>query len=228
MINNVCALQTDVRHDGHCPAFRGDGKTAWFHRIMGFQKRMDGHVAQRDRLHRFLFQDDDIHPRSEWIIKSAVSLIKMVARLTEIGLGSFEIMHIRNKEKQEVDFVLVKNGKPVALFEARESDGDISKARLCLGKHLSVPYFPIVRRCQKAEAFSGNCGVIPAEADIHFLFFPLSFERSTWNIARRTSVLLFSRSTIHYSSRAFNSCNFFCLLYYSPRIIKQLSNINWG
>ena len=92
----------------------------------------------------------------------AVSLIKMAVRLTEIGLGSFEIMHIRNKEKQEVDFVLVKNGKPVALFEAKESDSDISKAGIYFGKHLSVPYFQIVRRCQKAEVFPGNCAVIPA------------------------------------------------------------------
>jgi hypothetical protein len=92
----------------------------------------------------------------------AVSLIKMAARLSETGMGSFEIMHIRNKEKQEVDFVLVKNGKPVALFEAKESDSDISKAGLYFGRQLSLPFFQIVRRCQKAEAFPGNCAVIPA------------------------------------------------------------------
>jgi hypothetical protein len=92
----------------------------------------------------------------------AVSLIKMAARLSETGMGSFEIMHIRNKEKQEVDFVLVKNGKPVALFEAKESDSGISKAGLYFGKQLSLPFFQVVRHCQKVEAFPGNCAVIPA------------------------------------------------------------------
>jgi hypothetical protein len=92
----------------------------------------------------------------------AVSLVKMAARFSETGLGSFEIMHIRNKEKQEVDFVLVKSGKPIALFEAKDSDSEISKAGLYFGKHLSVPYFQIVRRCRKAEVFPGNCAVIPA------------------------------------------------------------------
>jgi hypothetical protein len=92
----------------------------------------------------------------------AVSLIKMAARFSETGLGSFEIMHIRNKEKQEVDFVLVKNSKPIALFEAKDSDSEISKAGLYFGKHLSVPYFQIVHRCRKAEVFPGNCAVIPA------------------------------------------------------------------
>jgi len=92
----------------------------------------------------------------------AVSLLKMAARLSETGMGSFEIMHIRNKEKQEVDFVLVKNGKPVALFEAKESDSGISKAGLYFGKQLSLPFFQVVRHCQKVEAFPGNCAVIPA------------------------------------------------------------------
>lgn len=92
----------------------------------------------------------------------AVSLLKMAARFSETGLGTFEIMHIRNKEKQEVDFVLVKNGKPVALFEAKNSDSEISKAGLYFGRQLSVPYFQIVRRCRKAEVFPGDSAVIPA------------------------------------------------------------------
>jgi hypothetical protein len=71
-------------------------------------------------------------------------------------------MHIRNKEKQEVDFVLVKNSKPVALFEAKEYDCDISKAGLYFSKQLSLPHFQIVRNCQKVEIFPGNCAVIPA------------------------------------------------------------------
>jgi predicted AAA+ superfamily ATPase len=92
----------------------------------------------------------------------AVSLIKMAARMTEIGLGTYEIMHIRNKEKLEIDFVLVKNNKPMALFEAKESDCDISKAGLYFSKQLSLPFFQIVRNCQKPEIFPGNCAVIPA------------------------------------------------------------------
>jgi uncharacterized protein len=92
----------------------------------------------------------------------AVSLIKLAARLTEIGLGTFEIMHIRNKEKQEIDFVMVKNNKPIALFEAKESDSNISKAGSYFSKQLSLPYFQIVRNCRNVEIFPGNCAVISA------------------------------------------------------------------
>lgn len=92
----------------------------------------------------------------------AVSLIKMAARFTETGLGTYEIMHIRNKEKLEIDFVLVKNNKPVALFEAKESDCNISKSGIYFSKQLVLPYFQIVRNCRKVEIFPGNCAVIPA------------------------------------------------------------------
>jgi len=44
----------------------------------------------------------------------------MAARFTETGLGVFEIMYLRDTAKREVDFVLVKDGNPVALFEAKE------------------------------------------------------------------------------------------------------------
>ncbi len=51
----------------------------------------------------------------------AVSLIRMAARMTETGVGNFVIWYIRDREKREVDFVLVKDNQPVCLFEAKES-----------------------------------------------------------------------------------------------------------
>ncbi len=92
----------------------------------------------------------------------AVSLLKMAARLTEIGLGSFEVMYVRNKEKLEVDFILVKNNRPIALFEAKESDCSIGKSGHYFSRQLSLPYFQIVCNCKKVEIFPNNCAVIPA------------------------------------------------------------------
>jgi hypothetical protein len=37
-------------------------------------------------------------------------------------------MYIRDKEKREVDFVLIKNDRPVALFEAKDGDSEISNS----------------------------------------------------------------------------------------------------
>jgi uncharacterized protein len=96
----------------------------------------------------------------------AVSLMKMAARFTETGLGAFEIMYIRNREKREIDFVMVRDNEPIALFEAKEADTEISKTGIYFGRQLGIPYYQIVRNCQKVEIFPDNCAVIPA---INFL-----------------------------------------------------------
>ncbi|MDD5009243.1 MAG: ATP-binding protein [Syntrophorhabdaceae bacterium] len=92
----------------------------------------------------------------------AVTLLRMAARLTETGLGTYEIMYVRDREKREVDFVLVKNGKPVALFEAKEGDTRISPAGKYFAGKLGVPFYQIVNKPVKAEAFPGNCFIIPS------------------------------------------------------------------
>jgi len=118
-------------------------------------------IRKENKLYFFDWSNaPDSGPRFENLL--AVSLIKLAARLTEIGLGAFEIMHLRNKEKQEVDFVLVKNNRPVALFDAKESGCDIARSGIYFSRLLSIPYFQIVRNCRKVEVFPGDCAVIPA------------------------------------------------------------------
>lgn len=93
----------------------------------------------------------------------AVSLLRMAVRFTEKGLGEFEVRYIRDREKREVDFVLVKDNKPLALFEAREGGRDISKHGLFFSEKLGIPFYQIVHRAHKVEAFPGDCYIIPAE-----------------------------------------------------------------
>lgn len=91
----------------------------------------------------------------------AVSLMKMAIRFTETGLGTFEIMYIRDKEKREIDFVLVKDNKPLALFESKSSDCTISKPAYYFANKLGIPYYQVVENCSKVEIFPGNCLIIP-------------------------------------------------------------------
>lgn len=92
----------------------------------------------------------------------AVNLLRMAVRFTEIGLGNFEVFYIRDREKREVDFALVKDNNPLALFEAKESDSSISKPGRFYSKKMNIPLFQIVHKAKKVEAFPGNCFVIPA------------------------------------------------------------------
>jgi hypothetical protein len=92
----------------------------------------------------------------------ALTLTRMAARFTETGLGDFEIRYIRDREKREVDFLLVKNGDPVCLIEAKLGDQKISAHGRYYAARLGVPFHQVVLDADAAEAFRGNCFLLPA------------------------------------------------------------------
>ena len=92
----------------------------------------------------------------------AVALLRMSARLTETGFGNYEVRYIRDREKREVDFVIVKDNEPVALFESKKSESGISKRERFYSEKLNIPLFRIVQEAARCETFPGNCFVIPA------------------------------------------------------------------
>lgn len=96
----------------------------------------------------------------------AVSLLRMAARFNETGLGSYEICYIRDREKREVDFVLVKDKKPIALIEAKKSDSRMSRSGKYYNNLLNVPIYQVVLNAKKVEVFPDNNYVIPA---LHFM-----------------------------------------------------------
>jgi predicted AAA+ superfamily ATPase len=92
----------------------------------------------------------------------ALTLTRMAARFTETGRGNFEIRYVRDREKREVDFLLVKDDNPVCLIEAKLSDDKISAHGRYYAARLGVPYYQIVLESDAAEAFPGNCFLLPA------------------------------------------------------------------
>jgi uncharacterized protein len=52
----------------------------------------------------------------------AVHLQKACDYWTDIGEGSFELFYLRNKEKQEIDFLIAKNKKPWIAIETKYAD----------------------------------------------------------------------------------------------------------
>lgn len=58
----------------------------------------------------------------------AAHLLKAVEGWTDVGLGTFELRYLRDKQKREVDFVVIRDGKPWLLVEAKAGDGALSPA----------------------------------------------------------------------------------------------------
>jgi hypothetical protein len=86
----------------------------------------------------------------------------MTARFTEMGLGAFELMYVRDKEKREVDFIVIKDNRPLSLFEAKEGDEAISPSGKYFAKKLGIPFYQVSPRHTRVEAFPGGCFKIPA------------------------------------------------------------------
>ena len=62
----------------------------------------------------------DEGPRFEDMV--AVTLLRLVSRWNELGLGDFDLRYVRNHQGKEVDFLLIKDNRPLALFETKTSD----------------------------------------------------------------------------------------------------------
>lgn len=62
--------------------------------------------------------------RAETLV--ACHLLEAVDGWTDLGFGEFELRYLRDKQKREVDFLVVKNHKPWFLLEVKMSDTGLS------------------------------------------------------------------------------------------------------
>ena len=53
----------------------------------------------------------------------AAHLLKYCDYLTDTGVGNFELRYLRNKEKYEIDFLILKDKKAFLAIETKLSDG---------------------------------------------------------------------------------------------------------
>lgn len=76
-------------------------------------------------------------PRFENLV--ALHLLKAVKTWTAFGEAAAALHYLRDKEGREVDFVLVAEGRPVALVECKLSDAGLSPSLLYYQERLDVP-----------------------------------------------------------------------------------------
>jgi uncharacterized protein len=66
----------------------------------------------------------DEGPRAETFV--ACHLLKAVETWTDLGFGDFDLRYLRDKQKREVDFLVVRDRKPWFLVEVKEGDTSLS------------------------------------------------------------------------------------------------------
>ena len=76
----------------------------------------------------------------------ALELYRAVNTWNDQGLGSFSLHYIRNKEKEEIDFLIAENNKPLFMIEAKLSDKIPSKEIYKFQKILNIPAIQLVNK----------------------------------------------------------------------------------
>ncbi|MFH1314428.1 MAG: AAA family ATPase [Candidatus Eisenbacteria bacterium] len=80
-------------------------------------------------------------------------LLKAVEGWNDMGLGKFEVGYLRDKEKHEVDFIVVRDGKPWFLVEVKHHDESLSRNLKYYQDQLSAPFaFQVVIDSEYVDA----------------------------------------------------------------------------
>jgi predicted AAA+ superfamily ATPase len=104
-------------------------------------------------------------PRFETMV--ACHLLKAVDGWNDLGFGEIGLFYLRDKMKREVDFLVVRDGSPWFLAEAKKSNGSLSPSLLHFMKITGAPHaFQIVldREYVNSDCFAtkGRPLVVPA------------------------------------------------------------------
>ncbi|MCX5814114.1 MAG: ATP-binding protein [Proteobacteria bacterium] len=75
----------------------------------------------------------------------AIELWRAVTCWNNRGLGSFSLHFVRNKEKEEVDFLVANEHHPLFLIEAKLSESRPSKTLLKFQRMLGIPAIQLIR-----------------------------------------------------------------------------------
>lgn len=78
-------------------------------------------------------------PAARFENMAAIELYRAITAWNDVGHGSFTLHFIKNKEQQEVDFLIANENAPILLIEAKISDAQPSAALKKFQGMLQVP-----------------------------------------------------------------------------------------
>jgi len=95
----------------------------------------------------------------------ACELYRAVSSWNDIGYGRFSLHFIKNKEQDEVDFLIADENDPILLVEAKLTDVRPSKALVKFQNALDIPAVQLVRQAEGYRILnSGDLKILVAPA----------------------------------------------------------------
>jgi predicted AAA+ superfamily ATPase len=122
-------------------------------KVSPWKKRISRAIVKEQKIYLFNYPIiEDASFRFENMV--ALELYRAISNWNNLGLGDFSLHFIRNKEKEEVDFLLVNNRKPFLLIECKFTDTNISKNLVKFQNILKIPAIQLVDKegiCKKIK-----------------------------------------------------------------------------
>jgi hypothetical protein len=84
---------------------------------------------------------------------------------SDFGFGAYELWYLRNKEKEEIDFLITENENPIFIVEAKCSDLSISPNLIKFQNALQIPAIQLDNQTNVARKIrNDNNHIIVANA----------------------------------------------------------------
>jgi len=96
----------------------------------------------------------------------ALELFRAVCNWNNLGYGNFNLNFVRNREKEEVDFLLSNNNKPLLLIETKLSDDNPARSLMKFQNMLDIPAVQLVDKpgvCKKISNKTNKILIISAD-----------------------------------------------------------------
>ena len=114
-------------------------------RISPWSKKVTRAITKEKKIYLFNYPlIEDEGARFENMV--ALELKKWVNNWNSLGGGVFDLRYIRNKEKEEVDFLITNNQKPFLLIETKNGDATPAKSLIDFAQEINVPAVQLVNR----------------------------------------------------------------------------------
>ena len=137
-------------------------------RISPWSKKISRAITKEKKLYLFDYASID-SPAAKFENMVALELFRAVSNWNDLGLGNFSLHYLRNREKEEVDFLLLNNHKPILLIETKLSDDNAAKSLIKFQKVLNIPAVQLVNKSDICKIVSnGDFKIMIISAD-HWL-----------------------------------------------------------
>lgn len=131
-------------------------------RITPYSKKISMALKKEQKLYLWDWsQVEDSASRFENMIAS--HLLKSIHAWNDVGYGKYSLHYVRNRQGQEVDFLIAEKNKPVVLIEAKLTEQNLSTNLIKFSEQLgNIPMIQLIST-PKVNKLKANSWIVSAE-----------------------------------------------------------------